>query len=257
MPFVFVDDDAVADVEFFGLGLQHRRGNREHIGAQRLAGLPGCFAANAGGARGPGAAAVGRIVGVAGDDAHLVHRHAERRGNALRHDRLGALALLGDAGVHDDCALGIELHRGAVHRGDAGATDAVKGGRRIGDLDEACKADAAIDSFFAQLLLLGTQTGVVHHRVEMGERLVVRQQLEFEAGGRLRRIGIVGDKIAAAQLKRIHADLGGGELDQAFGNRHGDRVADRAVLAHDILVLKHDARLRAIVRDTCRGRRSG
>ena len=82
----------------------------------------------------------------------------------------------------------------------------------------------------------------------MSERLVVRQQLELEARGRLCRIGIVGNEIAAAQLERVHADLGGGELDQAFGHRDRDRMADRAVLAHHVLVLEHDARLRAVVR---------
>ena len=83
---------------------------------------------------------------------------------------------------HADMALRVELHGGAVLRGDAGAADAVEGGRRIGHLDEARKADAAIDALRAQPLLLGAQAGVVHQRVEMGERLVVRQLLEFQPG---------------------------------------------------------------------------
>ena len=60
------------------LRLQDRAGDREHVGAQRLAGLPARLAADAGRARRPGAAAVGRVVGVAGDDAHALDRHAER-----------------------------------------------------------------------------------------------------------------------------------------------------------------------------------
>ena len=64
---VGIDDDAVADVERLGLRLQDRAGDREHVHAQRLAGLPRRFAADAGRARGPGAAAIGRVVGVAGD----------------------------------------------------------------------------------------------------------------------------------------------------------------------------------------------
>ena len=52
-------------------------------------------------------------------------------------------------------ALRVELHRYAVLRRDFGATDAVEGGRRIGHLDEACKADAAVDALRAQPLLLG------------------------------------------------------------------------------------------------------
>ena len=77
---------------------------------------------------------------------------------------------------------------------------------------------------------------------------MVRQLLEFDAGGAGRRIGIVGDEIAPPQLGRVHADLRRGEFDQAFGDRGRDRMADGAVLAHDVLVLKHDAGAGAIVR---------
>ena len=140
-----------------GLACRIAAGDGEHVAAQRLAGLPGRFAADAGRARGPGAAAIGRVVGVAGDHAHLVDGDAERGGDALRDHGFGALALLGDAGRHDDRALRVELHGGAVLRGDAGAADAVEGGGRIGHLDEAGKADAAIDALLAQLLLLGAQ----------------------------------------------------------------------------------------------------
>ncbi len=100
----------------------------------------------------------------------------------------------------------------------------------------------------AQPLLLGAQSGVIHHRVEMGERLVVRQLLELDAGGSGRRIGVVGNEIAAAQLQRVHADARRRELDQALGDVGRDRMADRAVLAHHVLVLEHDAGERAVVR---------
>ena len=166
----------------------------------------------------------------------------------LRDHRFGALALLADAAVHADIALRVELHGGAVLRGDARAADAVEGGRRVGHLDEGSEADAAVDALRAQLLLLGAQAGVVHHGVEMGERLVMRELLELQAGRRLRRIGVVGEQIAPAQFERVHADLGGGEFDQAFGHRGGDRMADRAVLAHHVFILEHHARLRAVVR---------
>ena len=155
--------------------------------AQRLAGLPGGFAADAGRARGPGAAAVGRVVGVADDDAHALDRHAERRRDALRDHGFGALALLGDAGVAEDRAGRVEPHGGAVLRRDAGAADAVERGARIGHLDERREADAAIDALLAQALLLGAQPGVVHHRVEMRQRRVMRQLLELDAGRALRR----------------------------------------------------------------------
>src|SRR6266851_1736992 len=65
-PAVAIDHDAVDDVEVVRRRLQDAGRAGEHVGAQRLAGLPGGFAADAGGARRPGAAAVGRVVGVAG-----------------------------------------------------------------------------------------------------------------------------------------------------------------------------------------------
>ena len=66
--------------------------------------------------------------------------------------------------------------------------------------------------------------------------------------GPLRRVGVVGNEIAAPDLQRVHADLGGGKLDQSLRHRGRDRMADGAVLAHDILVLEHHARAGAVVR---------
>ena len=145
-------------------------------------------------------------------------------------------------------ALRVELHGGAVLRGDVGAADAVEGGRRIGHLDEARKADTAIDALRAQPLLLGAQAGIVHQRVEMGERFVVRQLLEFQPGRGGAWIGVVGDEIAPAHFQRVHADPGGGELHQPLGHRHRDGMADGAVLAHDVLILEHHPRQRPVVR---------
>ena len=79
-------------------------------------------------------------------------------------------------------ALRVELHRGAVLRGDFRAADTIERRRRIGHLDEERKAEPAIDAFLAQARLLGAQAGVVHQRVDMRERLVVRKLLEFDAG---------------------------------------------------------------------------
>ena len=162
--------------------------------------------------------------------------------------RLGALALLGDAGMAEHGAGGVEPHGGAVLRRDAGAADAVERGGRIGDLDEARKADAAIDAARAQPLLLGAQAGVVHHRIEIGERLVVRELLELDARRAGRRIGVVGNEVAAAQLQRVHADARRRKLDQALRDVGRDRMADCAVLAHHVLVLEHHAGKRAVVR---------
>ena len=76
----------------------------------------------------------------------------------------------------------------------------------------------------------------------------MRQAFEFQSGGAGRRICIIGKKIAPPDLGRIHADLRRGQLDQAFRHRGRDRMADGAVLAHDVLVLKNDAGAGAIIR---------
>jgi hypothetical protein len=156
---------------------------RDDVLAQGLAGLERRLAADAGGARRPGAAAVGRDIGVAEDDAHALERHAEGGRDHLRDDGLGALALLGDARLADDRPGRVEPHRGAVLRGDARAADAVEGGGRVRDLDEARKADAAVDALPAHGRLLGAQGVVAHHGDELVERGMVRQRLELEAGG--------------------------------------------------------------------------
>ena len=77
---------------------------------------------------------------------------------------------------------------------------------------------------------------------------MVRQALEFQAGGAGRGIGVIGKQIAPPQLGRIHADLHRGKLDETFGHRGRNRMADGAVLAHDILVLEHHAGAGAIIR---------
>ena len=74
------------------------------------------------------------------------------------------------------------------------------------------------------------------------------QAFEFQAGGARCRIFVVGEKILSPQLGRVHADLRRRKLDQPFGHRGRDRMADGAVLAHDVLVLKHDAGAGAVVR---------
>ena len=134
------------------------------------AGLQRGLAADAGAAAGPGAAAVGRGQRVAGDDAHLLDRHAHALGHDLADDGFRALALLGDAGGGHHRAVGIDAHGAAVLRRDARAADAVHEGAGVGQLDEAGKADAAMDALGAQPLLLGAQGGVVHHGQQLVER---------------------------------------------------------------------------------------
>jgi hypothetical protein len=116
----------------------------------------------------------------------------------LRDHRFRALALFADAGVHADAALRVELHGGAVLRGNARAADAVERGGRVGDFDERGKADAAVDAFLTQALLFCAQGRIVHQRVEMRECGVVRQQFELQSRCRLCRIIVVRKQIAPA-----------------------------------------------------------
>ena len=148
----------------------------------------------------------------------------------------------------EDRALAVEPDGRAVLRGNLRAADAIEGRARIGHLDEGRKADAAMDALRARGRLIGPQRLVVHHLQDLVGRGDVRQLLELDAGGGLRRMGIVGDQVLLAHLDRVHADLRRGEIDQAFGHRDRDRMPDRAVLAHDVLVLEHHARAGAVVR---------
>ena len=104
-----------------------------------------------------------------------------------------------------------------------------------------------MDVLLAQRRLLGAQRVVVHHRHQLVHRGVMRQQLEPQAGWRRAGIGVIGDEIAAADFHRIHADLHRRQIDQPFGHRAGDGMADGAILAHHVFILEHDAGPRAII----------
>src|SRR5205085_10654757 len=110
------------------------------------------------------------------------------------------------------------LHGGAVLRRDLRTADAVECRRWVGHLDERRKADAAMDVLLAQPRLFGAQAGVIHQRVEMRERLVMREFLELDAGWPRGRISVVGDKVPPPDLQRIHADFLSREIDKAFGD---------------------------------------
>ena len=159
-----VHDAIVDDVEFAGCRLQDGGRDIENVLAQDLRRLKRGLAADAGAARGPGAAAIGRVVGIAENDADAIHRDAEHAADDLGGERFRALPLLGDAGLADHRALRVQPHRDAVLRRYPGAADAVKGRAGIGDLDEAGDADAAMDVSASQGRLFGAQRVVVHHR---------------------------------------------------------------------------------------------
>src|SRR5205085_11054294 len=72
-PVIGVHDAITADVEFGRSGLQDRSRNIEDGLAQRLGSLKRRLAADTRATRGPGAAAIGRVVGVAKNDANAFH----------------------------------------------------------------------------------------------------------------------------------------------------------------------------------------
>src|SRR3989442_859242 len=129
VPVVFFTPAALGIAGALGFRVRVGPGPGSPFGGAGLAGLHARLAADAGRARGPGAAAIGRVVGVAGDDAHALDRYAERGGRDLGNDRFGALALLGDPGLADDRALGVEPDADAVLGGNFRAADAVERGR--------------------------------------------------------------------------------------------------------------------------------
>ena len=211
------------------------------------AGLQRRLAADAGAAAGPGAAAVGRHGRVACDHPHLVDGHADALSHDLADDGLRALALLGDAGRRHHRAVRVDAHAAAVLRRDPRPADAVHEGARVGQLDEAGKADAAMDAACAQPLLLGAQARVVDHGQQLVERGLVGEALELHAGGRGARIAAVAHQVAAAEFYGVEAQRLGGKVHQPLGDGRGDRVADGAVLAGGRLVLQHHRGLGAVV----------
>src|SRR5262249_13183746 len=75
-----------------------------------------------------------------------------------------------------------------------------------------------------------------------------RQRLELDPGWTAGGMGVVRDEVAAPDFQRVHANLGGGQFDEPLGHRGRDRMTDGAILAHDVLVLEHDARAGTVVR---------
>ena len=164
-----VADLAIDDVEFIRRALQHRGGDRQDALLQRKARLKRGLAADARPARGPGSPAIGGRLGVARHHLHPRDRHADGLGDDLRQHRLGPLPLLGDARHGNDAAVGIHAHGAAVLRRDARTADAVHERARIGQLDEAGDADAAMDALLSQRCLLGPQAVIVHQFQKLGE----------------------------------------------------------------------------------------
>ena len=234
------------------LGLQHCARHLQHLRAQGLGGLIHRLAADARPARGPCAAAIGHHRRVARGHVHVADLHAHHLGGDLREDRLGALPLLGDRVRHVHRARGVEPRRRPVLRGDGRAADAVEHRRGVGDLDHAHEPDAAIHALPAQPVPLRLQPLVVHHLQQLGEALLVRQVRELHPLRRGTGIAVVAAQVEGAQRRRVAP---GGErqiVHQPLHHRHGDGVADGAVLAHRRLVLEHHPQPRAVAGEVVR-----
>ena len=108
-----VDHGAVAQVQALRVGLQDDAGDLENVFAQRLARLQRRLAADPRRARRPGATAIGHHVGVAGHDADALQGHADGGRRDLGDDRVGSLALFGDADRTGDPACMVEPHGAA------------------------------------------------------------------------------------------------------------------------------------------------
>ena len=237
----------VQDIQLGFLDPDDLGGHVQDIASQRPAGLEHRLAADARAARGPGAAAVGRHARVARDDLYFVEGNPDRACRDLREDALRALPLLRHAAEHRHHPGGLQAQRRAVLRRDARPADAIEGGRGIGHLDHRRQPDAAMDVLRSKLLLLFPQLPVVHDFQQQIQGLVVRELLELDARGEGIGIGVVRDQVLPPELGGIHAELLRRQVDDALGERHRDRMADRAVLAGDVLVGEDDVHLRAVL----------
>ena len=246
-PRVRVHHDAVADIEGRRVFLQHDSRRLQNLAPQRTARLGHGLAADSGRARCPRAAPVGRVLGVAGGDLETFGRDPHRGRRDLRDHRLHPLTLLGRARRDEHVAPGVEPHRRPVLRRDPRASDPVEHRRRIRDLDEAGNADAAVDSALAQSVTFRLERFVVHRFQKPGQAFMVGKVLERQSLRRLAGVRIVRPEVSATELDGVHAEPAGRRIDQSLGGRALDRVPDRAVLAHHVLVLEDDRRHRPIV----------
>ncbi len=75
----------------------------------------------------------------------------------------------------------------------------------------------------------------------------MRQRLEPQSRWRAAWVLIVADEITSPNLKRVHPDPLGGEVNQSFRDRACNRMPHAAILAGDVLVLENDAGSRPVI----------
>jgi hypothetical protein len=176
-----IDHRATAHAQALRVTLQDGCSGGQDVVAQHLPGLQHGFTANARAPAGPGAAAIGRGVGVARDDADTGDVHAHGVGRNLGEYGFGALALFAHAAHHRDGAAGFQPQRGAVLAGDPCATHAIESRTRVRQFDQGRHADAAVDAAFAQGRLFGTQRVVVAQPPSFTQADFMRQHFQLDA----------------------------------------------------------------------------
>ena len=104
----------LAQLDVLRVRLQQHAGHRADLAGQRARRQQGGAAADRHAAAGPGAAAVRRHRGVAGEHGDRVHGQRQLVADDLRQRRRRALALVGHAHQRGDGAGGLQPQRGAV-----------------------------------------------------------------------------------------------------------------------------------------------
>ena len=178
-----------------------------------------------GATHGRGAGAVGAIAEGGSErvrmlDEHVVHGQAQLAGRDLGHGRLVPLALRLAAGGHDHLAREMDADVGRLPHGGTPAlahgADPL-GGRHAADLDIAGDAQAQQPAARQRLRLGCGQVLVARHGERAlegrcvvpgidGQLLAVPRPIE--AAGIAIREGVVGQEVAASDLRPVHADLG-------------------------------------------------
>src|SRR5499427_384910 len=183
-----------------------------------------CTAALLQAARAAGAAALGDQVGIAPLHGDLVNGDAELVTGQHRPHGGVALPVRGGAGEDRRAAVGVDLDGGVLPR-------AALLHSRAGDLHVAGDADAELDHvagrapfglLLAQIVVAGRRQRLVQRR------RVVAAVVHGPERGRVR-LGELRQQVLAADIGRVHADLGGEQVDGPLDRRGGLGPARAAV----------------------------
>ena len=241
---------ALPELDVAGVRLQQPGGDRADFLAERARREHRGAAADRHAAARPGASAVRHDGGVSREHGDLVERHVEIVGDDLGERGVGALPLVGDTDQRGDGAARLEAHRGSLLARDRRAAHAVELRAWAGELDEAGKADAEIAALRARRRLLASQAVVRPGLQQPRQRRLIAAAVVDVPRRRGVRELLGTHEIAAAHLAGVELEVARDQVDHALRHRGGDRVADRAVLRGDDLVLRDHAEGRVVVPQT-------